>query len=159
MDLTTFRQRLKKFKDAKVNIQEEGLITTIEYQGVLFSGKKYGPLWDLFKRYREDKITDKDLKYIEILEVVENDELEPEIIDDSKLSEVNKAHLDLFHEFRNCISHRIKITYLLYKEHTSDVTGTISGVRDHDITIFDISGAERTIAFADIIKYRIYKKD
>ena len=151
MDLDTLKQRLKKFPEATLNAQDEGFISSIEYQGIIFSNKKYGPLWDLFKRFREDKITDKDVKFISFVEELENiEESEPKaFIEESELYIIFKQNL----------SRKVKISYNLYKDYVKDVAGNVVNVTPIKVTIFDTFGAERTICFKDVLKYKFYREE
>jgi len=149
MDLDTLKQRLTKYPEAILNAKDEGSISTITYQNIVFTNKKYGPLWDLFKKFREDKLEDKDLKYIRFIE-------KEEIIEPEPVIEIN--FIKLYELLRSRISDRIKVTARLFHEHTRDVTGIIYGVTPDSFTVFDSNGAQRTIAFADLIKYKFLKK-
>lgn len=169
MDLMTFEQRLKKYKDVKLRIAEEGSVTTITYDGVIFSGKKYGPLWDLFKRYREDKLSDKDMKNIELIEEAETEELTE--INDIKpiqseetpmgILKIVTPNEELYQLFSDHQSDRVKITYQVYetedKIFENKATGIIYHVNKYEVTLFDSYGAQRTIAFTDMIEYKFYK--
>jgi len=149
LDLEILKQRLKKFPEANLIAHEEGLTSKIEYKGIIFSNKKYGPLWDLFKRYRDNQITEKDVKFITFVEELVEEVKEEPLIEESELYII----------FRQNITRKVKITYLLYKDYTRDVAGLVTRVSSSDVTVFDTFGAERTISFKDILKYKFYREE
>lgn len=149
MELDILKQRLKKFPEANLIAHDEGLTSKIEYKGIIFSNKRYGPLWDLFKRYLEDKLTKKDVKFISFTEEIEK-EIEPEVsIEESELYTI----------FRQNLTRRVKLTYTLYKDYTKDVAGFVTTVTATQVTIFDTYGAQRTIDFKDVLKYKFYREE
>lgn len=146
MDKELLLQRLRKYPDAIAVIKEVGEVSYIDWQGVRLSNTKYGPLWTLFTRYRDDKILERDIKYIEILEDL--------------LEEVNYEHIkDLYNYVQNKLSNkataRVTIERKLFKEHTSLVRGYVHEIRQDSFMLYDNGGKLRAVKFEDIVSYKL----
>lgn len=159
MDLKTLQQRLQKYSEAKLVYKDQGEVSYIDYEGVRLSNKRYGPLWDLFRRYQIDDISEKDLDNIEILEFAEVEEVEEELIEeveDSFEEVLDIRQANLHSDVIQNIGKNIQITFRLFNDHLSTVKGTIHKV-EKNVIFINSKGLYRYIDYGSIVEYKFVK--